>query len=386
MEKEDRDWLSQDWSEIEGAAAGTEVRLFMWGGDEGINTYFDEWAIPEAEKKLDLTIERVPIDTEDSLQRLLTEKQAGKQDGTMDILWVNAENFRNAKENELLYGSFAEKLPNYNKYIDRSAPENTYDFGTETEGLEAPWGKVQFTYIYDKAKIEEPPETLAQLIEWTKENPGKFTYPEPNDFTGNAFLRHLIYEHASVEDILERGFDEQWAEGRTEAMWDNLEEWESSLWREGETYPASLAELDRLFSRGEVWMSMGYNEARAESLIRDGTFPESTGTFVLDDGSIGNTHFLSIPYNTTNAPGALAVINFLLSPEAQAQKLKPEMWGESSVLDFDKLDKEEQEAILNINRGRTVLDQERLNEVYLPEMDAAYVRWIEEKWEDEVLQ
>ena len=49
-------------------------------------------------------------------------------------------------------------------------------------------------------------------------------------------------------------------------------------------------------------------------------------------GTIGNTHFVAIPYNSSAKEGAQVVANFLLSPEAQARKLDPTVWGDPTVL------------------------------------------------------
>lgn len=379
--------LDKEWSEIEALAEGTDVQIFMWGGDEGINRYMDDWVAPILQEEYGVTLVRTPMDTHEILQKLLTEKRAGKDAGTIDIFWLNGENFKNAKDNALLWGSFTDKLPNYQKFVNTEGLDVNYDFGTPVEGLEAPWGKVQFVFKYDSEKIETPPENFTELKAWTKENPGKFTYPEPNDFTGNVFLRHLLFESiGGPEPLLERGFDEDFVNEQSQEMWTYLNKIEPYLWREGKTYPQSLTDLDRLYSQGEVWMTMGYNEGRAESLIQDGTFPKSTKTFVFESGSIGNTHFLSIPFNSPNKGGALVAINFMLSPEAQLAKMDSSMWGENMALDATKLAEEHAKQLSAINRGASVLPAETLQEHLLPEVDVQYVGWIKEKWLNEVVQ
>ncbi|PBB06535.1 MULTISPECIES: ABC transporter substrate-binding protein [Salimicrobium] len=376
---------NRNFEEIKDAADGTEVRLFMWGGDDGINTYIDEWVAPRLQEKFGISLTRTPMATADILQKLRTEREAGKKEGTVDLLWLNGENFRNAKNNELLYGAFTEKLPNFNEYYDRD--DYSHDFGTATEGMEAPWGRVQFALQYDRAKVDDPPRTYKELSKWVKENPGEFTYPHPSDFTGNAFLRQMMLAGAgNPEDLAEGAFSRNDAERAADGMWQKLKEWEPDLYRKGEYYPASLSELDRLYSEGKVSMTLGYNEARSEHLINDGVFPESTDTYVMDSGSLGNTHFLSIPYNSTNVPGAVTAINFLLSPEAQLQKMKPSSWGDNTTIDTDKLPGEMKQRFEELDRGETVPAAEKLEGTYLPELDTEYVEWITETWEDEVVR
>lgn len=375
------------WEEIEAQASETTVRIHMWGGDEGINNYIDEWVAPRLQDQYNINLERTPMDTGNILQKLYSEKQAGKQDGTIDVIWVNGENFKNAKENELLYGPFRNQLPNFTDYYEQENLAFDYDFGTPTEGYEAPWGKVQFVFLYDQEKIEQPPKNFEELKTWISENPGEFTYPNPDDFSGNAFLRHLLYKGAEDTDtLIEEPFSKELATEAGSYMWSYLNDIQSDLWRDGKHYPASLAELDRIYSKGEVSMTMGYNEARAEHMIEDGVFKESTRSFVLDSGSIGNTHFLAIPYNSPNKAGAMTAINFLLSPEAQTAKLEPTYWGDNTPISLDKLSKEDRQAFESLDRGESVLSNEVLDKRFLPEADAQYVEWIKENWKDEVIR
>jgi putative spermidine/putrescine transport system substrate-binding protein len=379
--------LEQSFEETLREATNTKVRIFMWGGDEGINSYIDEWVKPRLLEEYNVTLERIPMNTNEFLQKLQNEKQANKEAGTIDVIWINGENFKNAKENGLLFGPFTEKLPNYNQYIDTEHPDSQYDFGTKIDGLEAPWGKVQFVFLYDHAKVVTPPKNFDELKEWTKENPGKFTYPEAGDFTGNAFLRHLLYESVGGPDVLLKdGFNEEIVNTSTDYMWNYLNEMKPNLWRKGETYPATLSDLDRLYSQGEVWMTMGYNEARAESQMKDGVFPATTRSFVLDSGTIGNTHFLAIPFNSPNKAGAITAINFLLSPEAQLAKYDSTYWGENIALDPSKLSEEDKQKLSSMDRGDSVLSPKELQNHRLPEVDSKYVEWIKEHWLSEVVQ
>lgn len=381
-----QDVLTMDWSEIQRSAKGSQVRMFMWGGDQAVNRYIDQWVAPRLKEQYGVNLVRTPMNAPEFMQKLTTEKQAELAQGTMDILWLNGENFKNAKENQLLAPAFVQVLPNYQRYIDAAALDVQYDFGTPTEGLEAPWGKVQFVSLYDSAKVSNPPKSFAELAEWVKANPGKFTYPDPADFSGNAFLRHLMYEVVGKDKLVGKKFNAEDAETATKPMWEYLRQIKPYLWREGKTYPQDLTQLDQLFNQGEVWFSMGYNEARAEALIKQGTLPKSTKSFIMEPGSIGNTHFLTIPYNSPNRAGAMVAINFMLSPEAQLAKMDSQWWGENTVLDPSKLSSADQTKLTNLDRGVTVLPAAELKQAILPEVDPAYVEWIKEKWMREVVQ
>src|SRR5829696_5977550 len=74
----------RSFSELEKEARGTEVKLAMYGGDEAINDYVDDYVIPELERKRSIELRRTPLgDTADAVNKLLNEKQAGKDEGTI---------------------------------------------------------------------------------------------------------------------------------------------------------------------------------------------------------------------------------------------------------------------------------------------------------------
>ena len=44
--------LDKDWDQIVTDAKGTTVNFFMWGGDEGINRYLNEWVVPKLKETI----------------------------------------------------------------------------------------------------------------------------------------------------------------------------------------------------------------------------------------------------------------------------------------------------------------------------------------------
>jgi putative spermidine/putrescine transport system substrate-binding protein len=360
------------------------VSMYMWGGSESINNYMDKWVAPKLKEK-GIILNRVPVtDIKDTVNKLITEKQVGKSDGSADILWLNGENFRLSKESKILSEPFVDTLSSYNKYVAKDSPEVKYDFGEETNGLEAPWGKAQFVFIYDSEKVKNPPKSFEELKIWIKNNPGKFAYPASEDFTGSAFLRQGLFELNGGYEKFMADFNENAMIEASKPLWSYLNEIEPSLWQQGKTYPESLAKLDTLYSKGEVWMTMGYDEARAESEIKKGSFPKSTKTFVLDKGTLSNTHFLTIPFNSTQKDAAKEAIDFLLSPEAQIAKFDPSNWGDGLAIDVNKLSDEDVKKVNAIDRGPSTLSLEVLQSHRTPEIKADYVEFIEKGWLDNV--
>ncbi len=371
--------------EAEKDARGTTVNFFMYGGDEAVNEYVDGYVAPHLEERYGITLTRTPLtDTADAVNKLLNEKQAGKEEGTIDLLWLNGENFATGAEADLWYGPWAEKLPNA-RYIDWESPSINRDFGYPVEGREAPWGRAQFVMIYDSEKVEEPPRNMDELLAWSEENPGKFAYPAPPDFTGNAFIEQVFYGVTGKVAPYQRPFDEEVFNEEAPKLYDYLNELEPNLWRGGETYPESSTKLSGLYQNGEVYMTMSYTAHFAQRQVNKGLFPESTRTYLFDGGTLSNTHYVAIPFNAPNESGARVVANFLESPEAQREKQRKDGWGDLTVLDIERLPAGLREGFEEPS-GPAGLPTRVLQENRVPEARTGWLLALEEGWQENVLK
>ncbi|AQY50532.1 extracellular solute-binding protein [Listeria weihenstephanensis FSL R9-0317] len=323
----------QDFAQLKKDAKGQTVNFYMWGGDKNINAYIDDFVATKLKKEQDITLKRVPMDTEKFIQKLSSEKQAGKKNGSVDVVWINGQNFKTAKDGGLLYGEITDQIPNVAKFVDPLLTEK--DAGNAIDKMEAPWGKTSFVFQYNADKVSKPPLNLAELTAWVKANPGRFTYPDVADFTGDAFVRQVIYAQNPGKE-----FTEAPTKADREKAYAYLESIGPYLWRDGKTYPKTLQELDQLYAQGQVDFTMGFNERRALPFIEDGTFPAVTRTFSLDNGALTNAHYLSVAFNTQQPAASLVVINYLLSEEAQAEKLKTSVWGDGTTLLTNKMTKD----------------------------------------------
>ncbi len=373
------------FAELEEAARGTTVNFFMWGGDEEINAYVDGYVTSRLEEGHGITLRRTPLpDTADAVNKLLNEKSAGRQEGTIDLLWINGENFATGAEADLWFGPWAEDLPNA-RFIDWESDDIKRDFGYPVEGREAPWGKAQFVMIYDSEQVQDPPRNMDELLSWAEDNPGRFTYPAPPDFTGNAFVEQVFYDTTGNVERYQKPFDEEIFEQEAPATWEYLNELEPNLWRGGQTYPESSSAMEELYANGEVWMNMSYNPQLAQRQVNNGLYPESTRTYVFEDGTLNNTHYVAIPFNAPNKEGAQVVANFLQSPEAQLEKQDPEGWGDLTTLELDRLPEDVRQEFERLD-GEATLPLEELQENQLPEARTDWLLALEEGWQEEVLK
>jgi ABC-type uncharacterized transport system, periplasmic component len=129
------------WSDIEAAARGQEVFFNAWAGDERVNAFI-AWASAELAQHYGVKLTHVKTqDTAEAIARILAEKAAGRvDDGSVDLLWINGENFAALKANAMLFGPFVERLPIAPMIDFAGQPSFSSDFTIPVEGLEAPWG------------------------------------------------------------------------------------------------------------------------------------------------------------------------------------------------------------------------------------------------------
>ncbi len=375
------------WDEVVAEAAGQEVFFYMWGGSESINEFVQGYVGERLEQRYEIRLNMVPVsDAGEIVNKVLGERQAGRsQDGSVDIMWINGENFRTMREADLLFGPYAAKLPNL-ELVDISEPVIRFDFGYPVEGYESPYGGAQFVMVYDRDRFDSPPETIDELLAWARDNPGRFTYPAPPDFNGSAFVRHVFYHVAGGSEEFQQPFDQELFDEVAPPTWDLLNELEPHLWRSGETYPETRTRLQRLFVDGQVDFDMDYNPRYAANLIQDGRYPQSARTFVFEEGTIANTHYLAIPFNASAKAAAMVVANFMLEPETQLEKTKTEVWGDPTVLSMEKLPEGERRRFEELPRSEAVLEPQVLQEHRLPEPRADWIEAIEEGWRENVLQ
>lgn len=372
---------SSDWSTVLADARGQSVAFNAWGGAPAINAYVD-WVADEVRDRFGIELVHVKLtSTADAVARIVAERAAGRDtDGSVDLVWINGENFAALKRQDLLFGPFAFVLPNFRLVDTIGKPTTLVDFTVPTEGYESPWGMAQLVFFHDTAHVTEPPRSLAALGDWIVANPGRFAYPAPPDFIGTTFLKQVLIDSVPDETLLAEPVDPATAARITAPLWAWLEKVTPSLWRQGRAYPADGQALHRLLDDGEVWLSMSFNPAEASQLVENGRLPASVRSFTFEAGTIANTHFLAIPYNSSDAAAAMVVADFLLSPEAQARKQDPRLWGDPTVLDLDALAPADRALFDALPTGIATLPPEALGPAR-PEPHPSWMPWLEAEWQ-----
>lgn len=368
------------WGEVLGEAHGQTVYFNAWGGSERINSYL-AWVGKRLNADHGITLEHVKVgDIAEIVGQLEAAKLVGRdEDGNVDLMWVNGENFAAMKREGLTWGSFATSMPNA-KFVQDS-PSIKADFSVPVDGLESPWGGAQLVFIHDTANVAEPPRSAAALLEFVK-NGGRFTYPAPPAFHGTTFVKQLLIELTTgselVSSALANPVEDADFETVTASLWEYLDVLHPLLRGAGKSWPTSGEMTRQLLDDGENDIALSFNPNEATAAVKGGQLPDTVRTYVFDNGTIGNTHFVTIPWNASAKAAAMVTANFLISPEAQARKADPEFWGEPTVLDVSTLDESDQALFNKIDLGVWALPIGSGST--LPEPHASWANSLEAAW------
>ncbi len=359
-----------NWQEIQASALNSTVQMSMWQGDPQINKYMANFVVPQVKEKYGIDLKINAGQGNELVKILLNEQEAGKTESGTDLCWINGETFFQLRQIDALYGPFTQKLPNSN-FIDFKNPFIGKDFQQPIDGFECPWGNVQMVMIYDSVRTPRPPKTMAEFESYLRLHPNRFTIPY--EFTGMTLLKSWLIALSGSKNGLNGKFDEEKYLALSKKLWEFINRNRSYFWRNGKTYPESLAAVHLMFSNGELDFSLSNNDSEVDNKILQKIFAPTTKSYVFDSGTIQNSHYLGIPFRSNNIAGAMVVANFLISPEAQFQKLSPSVWGDGTVLDLKKLPKEWNEKFVQLPKRANSMDRSDIENNALQEPDPVYM-------------
>ncbi len=371
--------MAGDWSALVARAKGQEVFFHAWGGDPKINDFI-AWVGQQAMDQYGVKLTHVKLAaTSDAVARVQAEQAAGKTTGgAVDLIWINGENFAAMKKAAMLFGPFAESLPNWALVDVAGKPATVNDFTEATLGLESPWAMAQLVFEHDSAKLPAPPRSIVALADWAKANPGRFTYPQPPDYLGLTFLKQALYALLPDPTVLQAPAAEGYDAAVT-PLWPYLDALHPNLWRQAKAFPANEPALGQLLADGEVMISFAFNPGRASAEIAAGNLANTVRTFVLDGGTIGNASYVAIPFDASAPEGAQVLANLLLDPEVQARAQDADVLGFQTVLNMAALTDADRARFDAIKRGPATLSPSDLGPTLL-EPHASWMTRIGDDW------
>ena len=375
--------VPDDWSEVLAKARGQNLDWGMWMGDPQINAYVNDYVKPILRDSFGIELNVISVQGPQIVQLLLGELDAGAASSAADLVWINGETFYQLRQLDALWGPWTQRLPNIGQ-VDLENPFIGRDFQQDIAGYEMPWGNVQMTLIYDTLRVRQVPRTRAELLEWVKANPGRFTWD--TQFTGLTFLKALLMDIAGGPEALAGEFQEDAYAKTSAALWDYVRELQPYLWREGKTFPEGVAQVHQMFANAELDFTMSNNDAEVDNKRLQGVFPETARAYVPEFGTIQNSHYVGIPALAQDKEAALVLANLLISVPAQLRKSDPAVWGDGTVLNMSRLDAEQRAAFAQVPERRYAPAREALNAVALPELAPEYMIRLADDFRKEIIQ
>ncbi len=361
------------------------VRFHAWGGSAQVNGYL-QWVATQVRQRFNIELQHVKLaDTSDAVSRVLAEKAAGNHDnGSVDLIWINGENFAAMKKHQLLSSDWVAELENFALTNPAANPAMTTDFGEPTQGMEAPWGKASMVFYYRSVHMASlgitAPKNIHELLRFSEKASGRFTYPVPNDYLGISFIKYAaIALNGDKQTLFYQPVTDKALKTVLPALWAFLDALHPTMWQEGGYMLRQASQLQRLVGTGELTLAFSFTASEIPSAVTRFDLPEDVRTYAMQDGSLANVHFVGLTYNSSNKAAAKTVVNFLLSPEAQAKKQALAVWGDDTVLDLTQLSKAQQALFDDENTHPSALDKSK-STVLFAEPHASWTDALREAW------
>ena len=245
--------------------------------------------------------------------------------------------------------------------------------------MESPWGRVQFALIYDTLRTPDPAaQRGGARARGSARNPGRFTHDR--GFTGTGFHTLLLYALNGGAETFRGGFDEA-ATARGSARC-------GSGWRRtgapsgagAEVYPAEVADLHRLFANGEVDFSMSYNENEVVTKVRQGVLPASGARAPAARRDARQRALPRDPLQRPEPRGSHGGRRLPPLPEAQLEKLRPEVWADGTVLAVERLPEAWRRRFEALQADPRSLPADSLRRYAVPEVAPEYAARLAEDW------
>lgn len=205
------------------------------------------------------------------------------------------------------------------KYVDKSGNkalvvgENSKNsLGTNVEGYVIPMFNSQTVIAYNPKLVKDVPKTFDELVEWIKKNPKKFGYNGvKGGMSGVSFATAYVYWRSGKYDVYTKGpYDKA-----NESSWPDI-------MKELKSLPVTMTQgnagtLD-MINRGEilmgpVWVDMFY------SWIAEGRMDPEMKLVIPSPGMPGQPMYFMISEKAANSDAAVKYIDYVTSPEVQAE-------------------------------------------------------------------
>lgn len=302
----------------DGASASDDTTITLWaGGSDNVRiameSVVDAFNASEHGEDYELELEYIlsGSGTQGLRDRIIAAKSAGESNTDYDLILTSDAEFVSYTE---------EGGEDIFEPID-------FDLVPNSENLEAsvsvgedylmPYRGTTVVLAYNSDAISIPPQTAEELYQWIEDNPGRFAYNTPGSGgAGSSFVTTAVYNFMDEEALTSQ--DESWKDG-----WDEgftlLESLHPYMYQSGGSvvYPNKNQGTLDLLANQEVDMIPAWADMVIQQ-IAQGTLPDSTKIAQINPSFTGNIDAMVIPSIGGNVEGAHAVMDFMLTEEAQS--------------------------------------------------------------------
>lgn len=300
------DLSGKTWDQImTQAKAEGQVTFFSWWGEE--------WWRTAAQKFQDQTGIKVTVvigDSAPTLDKMLAEKE--NPAGSIDVLHFGGAQTKVVIDGHLLMPNLSAVLPDSDKLDPKLS---AIQEGVPVKGFVAPIYRNQTAFLYDPARVPNPPQTWDDLQAFIKNNPGQLAFSDPTKGgTGEAFVT------AAIANVLK---DPHRYDGDTDVVpskvtdWSKVWDWFNSI-KDNVVITNSNSDAAERLNQGEVSLVVAWDDDTTVAL-KKGTLSKNFKVYIPEFGLPGGGDTLGVVANSPHKAAAVAWIAFLTSPEIQKQ-------------------------------------------------------------------
>lgn len=243
-------------------------------------------------------------------EKLSAQKQAGSNAWDVDVMVIH-QKMAGQMVGEQMLLPYKDQVST-GKLVSRDTASNS--LGANVSGYVIPMFHSQTALAYNPDLVKNPPNTYAELVDWTKQNPKKFGYNGiKGGMSGVAFVTGWVYAFGTDSNKLMKGpYD-----AATKAAWDKLLADLKEFNKNVVITPGNAGTLDMLnrgeIAMGPVWVDMFY------TWMADGKLPPNMKLKLVSPGMPGQPMYYAIPSKAANAKLAEEFVALATSPEVQAE-------------------------------------------------------------------
>ena len=288
------------------------VTLYI-SGDTNIQEMFDKDLLPLFERETSVKTKMVFIEhgtgADGILAKIVAAKRTGQQTD-VDLFETEPTRIAQGAADGVWTRITKDNLTNLFK-VDPNRPEVLV-----SNGFGIPYRGSSVVLAYNSKYVKTPPRTYDEILAWIKQNPGKFTYCDPQTCgTGQAFLYVAIYKFAKSDDYTGVAYDPA-----KEASWEPafalLRSLKPYIYNNG-FHPNGNVAVLQLLGRENIYMAPVWSD-QGMSYLDQGLLSKDIKLVQVTPPFTGGDSAMAIPVHAEHQASGLMFLNWLLTSKPQS--------------------------------------------------------------------